>query len=420
VARITKGLLGGFSGKIGPVVGYTLYGVDRMRSLPERTAPPTENELKNRSQFKLVQDTLNPIKELLKVGFKNYWTVSGGTRAALSYNRKFAVKATEEGYDLDPEHFKISGGSLPGLTGLSVVQESGEVLRFHWNPEPVPGSSGYDQVMLLAIDLKGQESCYECPGNFRTAGTDVLRISEDLSGKEIDVYIGVVAKDRSCQSDSQYLGRILLQEGEAILNREMEPAIPDLKEEELMEEDKMIPIQKSMEQALITATKQTITAIKETHPNHHFYYFVLTTTGEALSPGHAAWSEELLETEAQKQAGERNENCDNVKGLIRYSYADSPLFCYGEAYFKEVERLFLQRPGIDERNEKDWETEFNLRINAMINALKALDEEGFFGNAKEKLFINVEVNPPDGSNEIRARLLNTDERVQEWLNNGGE
>jgi hypothetical protein len=170
MARITKGLLGGFSGKIGPVVGYTLYGVDRMRSLPDRTAPPTENELKNRSQFKLVQDTLNPIKEILKVGFKNYWTVSGGMRAALSYNRKFAVKATEEGYEIDPEHFKISGGTLPGLTGLRVLQESGEILRFHWDPESVPGSSGYDQVMLLAIDLKAQKSCYECPGNFRISG----------------------------------------------------------------------------------------------------------------------------------------------------------------------------------------------------------------------------------------------------------
>ncbi|NQX38683.1 hypothetical protein SAMN05421820_101714 [Pedobacter steynii] len=316
MARITKGLLGGFSGKIGPVVGYTLYGVDRMRSLPDRTAPPTENELKNRSQFKLVQDTLNPIKELLKAGFKNYWTVSGGTRAALSYNRKFAVKATEEGYEIDPEQFKISGGSLPGLTGLRVLQESAEVLRFHWNPEDVPGGSRYDQVMLLAMDLQGQKSCYECPGNFRSAGTGMLQLSEDLSGKEVDVYIAVVAKDRSVQSDSQYLGRIQLKAGAVpVLNTEMKPVIPELEEDEPMEEDQMIPDQKNIAQA--------------------------------LSPG-------------------------------------PPLFYFGEPYFKKVEQLFLQRPGIELRNEKNW-------------------EDG-------KVFLN---------NEIRARLLNTDERVREWLNNRG-
>jgi hypothetical protein len=232
MARIAKGLLGGFSGKIGPVVGYTLYGIDRMRSLPDRTAPPTENELKNRSQFKLVQETLNPIKELLKLGFKDYWTVSGGTRGALSYNRQFAVKATENGDEIDPECFKISGGSLPGLTGLKVLQESAKFLRFYWNPESAPGGSGYDQVMLLAIDLKGQKSSYECPGNFRSAGTGVLQLSEDLSGKEVDVYIAVLAKDRSVQSDSQYLGRIQLQAAGPILNKEMKTMIPELTEEE--------------------------------------------------------------------------------------------------------------------------------------------------------------------------------------------
>jgi len=291
MARITKGLLGGFSGKIGPVVGYTLYGIDRMRSLPDRTAPPTENELKNRSQFKLVQDTLKSLKELLQVGFKNYWTVSGGTRAALSYNRKFAVKANETGYEIDPKHFKISGGSLPGLTGLSVVQESAKVLRFHWNPESVPEGSGYDQVMLLAIDLKGQKSCYECPGNFRSAGTDVLRISEGLSGKEVDVYIGVVAKDRSVQSHSQYLGRIQLQEEELILNTEMEAkaTIP-----ELMEEDE------------------------------------------------------------------------------------------------------IQGPGHDDQQEAAWKNELNLREHTMIKVLKTL----------------LEATPADGSNEIRAGLLITDELVK--------
>ena len=294
MAKIAKGLLGGFSGKIGPLVGYTLYGIDRMRSLPDRTAPPTENELKNRSQFKLVQDTLKPLKELLQIGFNNYGTVSGGTRAAISYNRKFAVKANETGYEIDPEHFKISGGCLPGLTGLSVVQESAEILRFHWNPVSVPESSGYDQVMLLAIDLKGQQSCYKCPGNFRSAGTDVLRISADLLGKEVDVYIGVVSKDRSVQSHSQYVGRIKLQEGEPILNTEMEAktTIP-----ELIEEDKMMP-------------------------------------------------------------------------------------------------------GIDDLQEENWETEFNLREHAMVKALKTL----------------MEAQPPDGHNEIWARLLNADELVKEWLN----
>ena len=58
----------------------------------------------------------------------------------------------------------------------------------------------------------------------------------------------------------------------------------------------------------------------------------------------------------------------------------------------------------------------------MINALKRVDEEKYFGIGKERenWFLNVEVNPPDGSNQIRAENFNSKEKIQEWLDNGGE
>lgn len=222
MARITNGVLGGFSGKVGTVVGYTLYGIDRMRSLPERTAPPTENELKNRSRFKLVQEVLNSIKELIKVGFKDYWTVSGGMRGALSYNRQFALKTAGEEDYIDPAAFRISGGSLVGLKAAAVLQENEKLLRFNWDSSLVEGGSSYDQVMLLAIDMQGRQASYQSTGNFRSTGTDVLMLSEDLIGKEVDIYVGVVAKDRCSQSESQYLGRMKLQGPEPILKEEAE------------------------------------------------------------------------------------------------------------------------------------------------------------------------------------------------------
>jgi hypothetical protein len=234
MARITNGVLGGFSGKVGPVVGYTLYGIDRIRSLPERTAPPTANELKNRSRFKLIQEVLNPIKELIKVGFKDYWTVSGGMRGALSYNRQFALETAGKEDYIDPVAFRISGGSLAGLTAAAVAQENEQLLRFNWDSSLVEGGSSYDQVMLLAIDMQGRKASYQSTGNFRSTGTDVLMLSEDLIGKEVDIYIGVVAKDRCSQSESQYLGRIKLQGPEPVLTKDTETAevIPELAAED--------------------------------------------------------------------------------------------------------------------------------------------------------------------------------------------
>lgn len=134
------------------------------------------------------------------------------TRAALSYNRQFALKTNEETDYIDPAAFKISGGTLPGLTAPIVVQETEDMLRFNWTPVDVDGGSPYDQVMLLAIDMHSRKAVYQCTGNFRNSGTDVLQLPETLKGKEVDLYIAVVAKDRCSQSESQYLGRLRLQE----------------------------------------------------------------------------------------------------------------------------------------------------------------------------------------------------------------
>lgn len=210
MARNKNGILGGFSGKIGNVVGYNTYGVDRMRTLPVRTAPATIGEIKNRAKFKLIQDALNTCKELIAVGFNNYWTKTGGMRGAVSYNKMFAVKATEEAFYIDPAAFRISGGTLPGLKEIRVELESAKVLRFHWSIDSVQDASPQDQVMLLAIDLKSNIACSFIYGSFRNTGTTMLALSEDLLGKEVEVYIAVLAKDRSRQSDSQYLGTVMV------------------------------------------------------------------------------------------------------------------------------------------------------------------------------------------------------------------
>ena len=210
MARNKNGILGGFSGKVGAVVGYNSYGVDRMRGLPERTAPATIAEIKNRTKFKLVQDTLNCFKELIKVGFNNYWTKTGGMRGAVSYNKMFAVKEEEGAYAIDPEEFRFSGGTLPGLKDVRVELEGKDVLRFYWDEEIGTDASAQDQVMMLAIDLQGKKACYVSYGGFRNSGTDILRLSDDLVGKTVHVYIAVIARDRSRQSSSQYLSKMLI------------------------------------------------------------------------------------------------------------------------------------------------------------------------------------------------------------------
>ncbi|MHA4893230.1 DUF6266 family protein [Pedobacter sp. PWIIR3] len=209
MARIKNGILGGFSGKVGTVVGYQLNGVDRIRSLPDRKKPLTKNEKKNTDGFGLVQWTLTPLKELLQVSFKNYGSERGGSKGALSWNRKHAMMVVEDKELIDPEKFKMSGGDLPGAIDPQYILESPGLIRFHWDKEENQrGEKNLDQVLLLVIDFKTRECNFKCAGAFRSMGEETLVIPDKATGREWHVYIGFVSADRTIQSDSQYLGKL--------------------------------------------------------------------------------------------------------------------------------------------------------------------------------------------------------------------
>jgi len=108
-----------------------------------------------------------------------------------------------------------------------------------------------------------------------------------------------------------------------------------------------------------------------------------------------------------------------LKEDLRWSYADSPLFYFGEKHFKTVEQLFLERPEMSHKMTSDeWDKEYDFRISEMTNALKELDEEELFGEKehRRKIMINVEINPEDESNIERAKQLNPKGGiVGEWL-----
>lgn len=211
MATFNNGILGAFSGKVGTVVGVIQGDQYHMRSLPRRRKKYTPGELLNQAQFKMVQDHLQPIKELIKAGYKHYYTKGGGYRAAFAYTRKMAVVTDDAGSYIDPALFKISGGELEGAVDPTVSLESGNLLSFNWDVSGVTQTDGADQMMVLVYDAANFRAVTKVfDGAFRNAGEMSLEIPAEFNGMEADVYIGFIAADRSGQSDSQYLGRVLI------------------------------------------------------------------------------------------------------------------------------------------------------------------------------------------------------------------
>jgi hypothetical protein len=124
-----------------------------------------------------------------------------------------------------------------------------------------------------------------------------------------------------------------------------------------------------------------------------YYYCALLTTGETLPPCISAWSWEALAREGEKQSTPEIP-AEKQMDLLKYSPADSPYFAYGyEDYFGAVVEMFNKRPIMDFNDDEQWDKEYCIRYNAIVSAMKKLDDENLFplNQPRDRVLINVEV-----------------------------
>ncbi|MDJ0909390.1 MAG: DUF4303 domain-containing protein [Woeseiaceae bacterium] len=137
-----------------------------------------------------------------------------------------------------------------------------------------------------------------------------------------------------------------------------------------------------------------------------FYYITLATTGEAHPPVLSAWSREALKAAPKAD-----------RPLLKWSYADSPYYDFGEAYFGIVEAAYEKRPSLDRLSDDARDAEVCARLEAMEEAMARLDRKGLFGTGpeRESLVVAAEVMPPDATNVARVVRLNDGAGLEDWL-----
>jgi len=216
MGKAPEGIAGPVSGKVGPHVYYILNGKPCVRSLPsKRSGKKTKKEKNNTSGFAKVQAFLKPIKSFLKVGYKDYGTATGGYRGAVSYALKNAVEGEHPDRFVNPEKIRVCGGELHFPEVSEIVMEPDYTLSFNWSQEVGENGNPYDQVFMLAYAPADQEmpsatKVGVSTGAFRMTGTDSLPLTPARLPREYHIYMGFIAKDRSQQAHSQYMGKVLI------------------------------------------------------------------------------------------------------------------------------------------------------------------------------------------------------------------
>ncbi len=208
MGTIKQGILGGFSGKVGNVVGASWKGIDYIRSLPSSVSNPrTPGQVTQRTKFSMVQSFLTSMIPVIRVGFKKYTGKQTATNAAMSYNLKNGVIGEGSDLELDYPNLLISRGKLLPAPSPSVSINLNDII-VEWDNTISGNASQTDEVILLIYNKTKGESKYELGKFVRTTGEASVAIPASWKGDTLECYLGFITEDGRVVSNSVYAGSV--------------------------------------------------------------------------------------------------------------------------------------------------------------------------------------------------------------------
>ena len=208
MGKISQGILGGLSGKVGNVVGGTWKGIDYIRIKPSNVANPrTEGQVNQRNKFTITLEYLQPNKDFIKIGYKSFANKKTEFNAAMSYVLNNAVGGISPNFTIDYSSALLSRGSLSSvLNGSTDLATAGEV-SFAWNDNSAEGNANAtDKAMVLVYNPSKKESISILDGADRTTGSQVVTIPSTYAGDTVELFMAFVSADGKQVSNSVYLG----------------------------------------------------------------------------------------------------------------------------------------------------------------------------------------------------------------------
>ena len=189
MARIRNGILGGFSGKVGEVIGQTYQGVSTMRAMPKAVSNPrTQAQQEHRAKVSYLGKLLQPLAKVLNL------STYGGNKVNNGYNRAFRSNlhnvSIYEGEVCIEDVFALDFGTYIGEPFLEMTptftlsQSKGFVdVTLQWNRDLYsPHCLDTDRpIMFLLQELD--------KGIYTTIYADLLECQRSWGSYEFTIYM---------------------------------------------------------------------------------------------------------------------------------------------------------------------------------------------------------------------------------------
>ena len=207
MATIKQGIVGGFSGAVGPVVGYQWRGRWCMRSRPPFVRNPrTERQQQHRMMFKEEVLLASRMKWVLRESFAELSLDEGLTPCNFFIRENQHAFSWEAGsLAVDWSSLRLSMGPVaPVSFGVPQVEEETLLtICFEKNPLHVRADA-YDKVYLYVYCPEAADGYLAAPVYRKTQRISVV-LPHVYAGKEVQLW-GLVQDEQGRWSESIYIG----------------------------------------------------------------------------------------------------------------------------------------------------------------------------------------------------------------------
>lgn len=209
MGKFSKGILGGFSGTVGNVVGANWKGIDYMRSKANRTNfTPTDAQLGQQLKFSLAMRFVQSISGLVADSFRSFAVRKTGMNSALSYTITNAIDGIFPNLQVEYSTVLVSRGDLPNVLNPAAAVAATGILTFTWTDNTGVGiAKSNDKAILVAYCPAKNQSIYSTGPALRSAGTGQLNIA-GFKGEQVETYIGFMSDNKRNTATSIYTRQV--------------------------------------------------------------------------------------------------------------------------------------------------------------------------------------------------------------------
>lgn len=213
MGEIKQGILGGFSGKVGTVIGSSWKKVSYMRAMAiSINNPRTPKQQHQRTKFAMSMNFLRAIIPYVRTGFKSLGSGRTAFNAAMSYIMRHGIGGSGLDLTVDYNRVLVARGNLMPVFNANATVAASKV-SFTWTDNSGMGDSlGTDIAMPLAYNKVKGEAVYVLDAGTRQSGKAELTLPTNWADDALAVYLAFRSENGEriansvCLKDDPYEG----------------------------------------------------------------------------------------------------------------------------------------------------------------------------------------------------------------------